>query len=164
MRDKALLEMFPDNAFLFAYDQEAFKKYAEDRFKVDKVVLKQKDDPHPCDYTWLVSCIAENEVRDLLTRWNSCRYRTRSQTDHPLTLKKQIMTQIQTAFNSKTKVYVLPQRAEYLHTISDLDPNNKERVAIERDAEWLVKVWDFLMGEYGPAMKRWMSGTGGDLR
>ena len=64
-------------------------------------------------------------------------------------------------YNDPEKKFEQPERAKYLASGSELNPNDAERAKINRDYKWLGKTWKQMMKDYNAAMSCWRKETGG---
>ena len=55
----------------------------------------------------------------------------------------------------------MPQRAVFLSSYNDLDPNDIERIMIKRDHTFMMKIWKYCAPKYNHCMQKWTKGTGG---
>jgi hypothetical protein len=77
----------------------------------------------------------------------------------PLQERKQ---HIAIQFNDPEVVIEQPERATFLLSYSELDPNEESRIIIPRDYTWAKQVWQHsVLKPYNAAMKKWHKGTGG---
>ena len=97
----------------------------------------------------LTSIMGLQDNRDHLIKLGGARNVSRADADGPLSMFDSIFLEIQIQFNDLELTLTEPERASYLETYIDLDPNEAERIKITRDYKWVRKVWQDTIANYG---------------
>ena len=148
------------NQYYF-YCKGEFLQWAEDQFKTDLAAGAKKSKPAVNDIIRLFSIATSETNRDLVTNLGYGKAFKRSDLDGSMSLFDSIMTKFSIQFNDTSLTFVKPQRACYLATTQELNPNEMERILIKRNHEWMGSLYKKTLGEYNKAFKKWTKGTGG---
>jgi hypothetical protein len=140
---------------------QTFEQYAVDTFKVDNTEHAEKMKPRTNDRLRLFHIAAHPDNRDALNNLGGGQNTSRSDADGALSRLDTIFSNWQTQFNDIRLTFTVPERAQYLSSFGDMDPNDPERIAITCDYTWLKKLWFDELKEYNRALTNWQLGTGG---
>ena len=98
--------------------------------------------------------------RDSLEQLNCSKTYKRSDIDAHGNITKSVFHRFSQGFNDPDLKFVTPERALYLPNL-DANANNEDRISIQRDADWLQKLYFRHLKDYRKAMEKWKMGTGG---
>jgi len=138
-----------------------FLKHADNTWRVNKESEKERLDSQTNDILRLFGIAALAENRDDLMRLGRARNSNRAEADGPLSAADAIFSRYQRQFNDPGLTLSNPDRADYLDSFHEMDPNDDARVAITRTHLWLKTLYFNTVKAYNCAMKKWQKGTGG---
>jgi len=154
--------LFPNVEKTNFYGLSVFMRHAEDNWKVDKASELMNEETTVNDCICIAGILAMNVNRDDLLSLNRGKHTMRADVDNALTRVDTIFHHIAIQFNDPAVQIEQPERATYLVTYLELDPNKESCIAIPRDFVWAKQVWKVnVLKPYNNAMKKWHKGTGG---
>ena len=143
------------------YEKEAFERFATENWKLEADKNQHAPKDHINDTIRLFSIAAKSEYREKLMSLVRGKAMCREQMDGPTDYKTEIFEEFAEDFNDPTEVFDKPQKSSGLSSIDLLNPNDSERISIERNAKFLYELWKKRMYEYKVGVKKWCSDTGG---
>ena len=146
---------------IMIYDKEAFERFATENWKLEADKNQNLPKDHINDTIRLFSIAAKSEYREKLMSLVRGKAMCREQMDGPTDYKTEIFEEFAEDFNDATEVFDKPQKSSGLSSIDLLNPNDSERISIERNAKFLYELWKKRMYEYKVGVKKWCSDTGG---
>jgi len=162
MYDIDLTSMYPNREKLYFYDLPVFLRHAEDNWKVDNASELMNEKTTVNDCIRIAGILTMEVNRDDLLSLNRGKHTMQADVDNALTRVDAIFHHIAIQFNDPAVKIAQPERAAYLVTYLDLDPNEESRIAIPRDFVWAKQVWKVnVLKPYNIAVKKWHKGIGG---
>jgi hypothetical protein len=91
-----------------------------------------------------------------------CSRRDRNKQDQPISTEQGLYEVCVEKFNDPSYIARVPNEVELLENYEFMDPNDTERISIQREWNWFKSTWeDYLRKKYRDALKRWNKDTGG---
>ena len=162
IKEEEMLKGFlPGQAKAYFYDIDIFEKFAHDVYRIDHAAQEVQSYPTMNDTIRLFGIAALSQNRDVLISLNSKKNYARTDIDESLSRENRIFNDFAIQFNDPDLEVTHPPRAHFLETYLDLDPNDEDRISIDRDHEWVKGLYFSTLKDYLQAMTRWTKGTGG---
>ena len=159
---------FENPASVFAENKEfrflcktTFLNHAHNTYRVDSKALEDQEKAVPSDIIRIFGIACSNESRDDICKLTEAKAYTRSDLDGPLHFLDSIFCRWAEKFNDPDFKLAEPDRAKYIGSYSDLNPNSEKRINISRDYKWIKAVYKKVMKDYNEAMRKWKMETGG---
>ena len=162
--DEEMKEDFPiETTHLYYLPLGSFEAHGHMNYKIDRV---SEDDINNAkatdnDVLRLFGIVALSQNRDILLSLGAGKAFKRAEVDGGLPWKNQIFYTLSCQFNDPDLHLDPPERATFLNSFCDLNPNHFDSISSNRDYEFLKKLWAKTLKEYNAAMKLWKLGTGG---
>ena len=135
--------------------------WSESQYKTNLLEASNKDKPTVNDIIRLFSIATAENNRDIVTSLGYGKAFKRSELDASMSLFDSAMQKWAIEFNNTSHYFRTPGRASHLASFHLLDPNDPDRIIIERDYVWIGRVYKKVLAEYNVAFRRWTKGTGG---
>ena len=144
---------------------DLFLDYAITNYRLDVVCsMKQRDLHSINDILRLLSVMALNEHREDLLSLSRHKVSARTEMDQAFCCEDMIFLRISKNFNNSSVVLLPPKQFDTLTKKSTLNPNDTSSAGKNCFPVWLKKLYKSVMSEYKVSMKKWTSGTGGEVR
>ena len=160
--DTVLKQQFPSEKNLYVLPISYLAQYGEMNYRIDRGVSEgHKHESTKNDILRLFTILALSNNRDLLISLGAGKAFNRSELDGPLQWKEQIFYVLSVQFSDPNLSLQPPERAMFLKSFADMNPNDLTTISRERDNIFLMKLYTKTMVEYNHAMINWKAGTGG---
>ena len=153
--------LMPRHKEVFYYPLHEFMEFAKDTWMIDKGLAERQLKATTNDIMRLFGIALLSTNRDDLNALNTSKIYLRKDADGPLSLQDTIFYRYKQQFNDTGTVVSNPNRVMYLLTYHDIQPNDPERIMIDRDHTWLRDLYFANLKDYRRAMHKWKAGTGG---
>ena len=145
----------------YFYSKENFITFAVESYKHDRTVLAKRNKVLPNDCIRFYSILTRDVNKEDVERLTASKGLKRSNLDGPMTYTEQIMMKLAVQFNDPNLVFTKPNRALFLSSNDDLNPNDPERISIKRDHKFMMEIWKYCTPRYNHCWQKWTKGTGG---
>ena len=162
------VDVFPHRSFLpdwaakkqdaYYYNQQTFEQYANAAYSKD---IKVKLEANVNDIICTFGILALSKHRDSLTRIAIAKDVNRMETDSPEGALTTIFKSVGDDFKNFNVDLLEPDRAIFLNSYKDMDPNDMTRMLIERKPEFFKGIYFNTLKKYNRALVNFQKGTGG---
>lgn len=149
------------NDRVYFYDRVEFENHIHANWKVDLNKEKETMNAQVNDIIRLFCIATAQDNRDNLESLSRAKNTTRAHADGPLSLADSIFNRWSLQFNDPDLTFKDPDRASYLESYVELDPNDTTRIKFKRDFKWIKNLYTKTLAKYNKSFKLWSKGTGG---